>query len=250
MFLVQNTNSFECRTIVKHCLLNDIPLVRSDISTLARHRDFLTEGHCTPVGSVEFIRTIFRILGINEPVPFTYPSELTRFLHRNVSCITSGDLELHTDVFCKPDKTKLFSGFIYDKNKTPGAYENEQLGILKTIPETEKIWISDIVNWSSEFRYYIQNDNILGYGRYDQQETENAPIPDISIVVEMIHGFGRDHNYTLDVGVLSTGETALVECNDAWAIGLYGNALTSAQYADFLGRRWLQIISKSATIYS
>jgi hypothetical protein len=28
--------------------------------------------------------------------------------------------------------------------------------------------------------------------------------------------------YALDVGVLSTGETALVEVNDFWAIGCYG----------------------------
>ena len=29
-------------------------------------------------------------------------------------------------------------------------------------------------------------------------------------------------SYTLDVGVIKSGETALVEVNDMWAIGSYG----------------------------
>jgi len=53
--------------------------------------------------------------------------------------------------------------------------------------------------------------------------------------------------YTLDVGRLSTGGTALVETNDAWAIGLYGKALTPRVYLDFLGKRWKSIVEKHLT---
>ena len=47
---------------------------------------------------------------------------------------------------------------------------------------------------------------------------------------------GCPSSYALDVGVLSTGETALVEVNDAYGIGAYG--IAAEHYYTFLKARW------------
>jgi hypothetical protein len=44
------------------------------------------------------------------------------------------------------------------------------------------------------------------------------------------------------MGVLSTGETAIVEVNDFWAIGLYDRALNPRVYLDLLQRRWNALV--------
>jgi hypothetical protein len=49
------------------------------------------------------------------------------------------------------------------------------------------------------------------------------------------------HPFACDVGVLSNGLTAIVEINDAWAIGLYGKCLQPREYTDFLFTRWKSI---------
>jgi hypothetical protein len=45
--------------------------------------------------------------------------------------------------------------------------------------------------------------------------------------------------YALDLGVLSDGQTALIELNDAYGIGAYG--ISPKVYFDFLKARWDQL---------
>src|SRR3546814_7795613 len=79
----------------------------------------------------------------------------------------------------------------------------------------------------------------LGWARYDPDGADDAPLPDAHDVQQMI----RDHHkgealqerthlcaYSLDVGVLDSGQTALVEVNDAWALGLYRGMSDIAGY--------------------
>lgn len=46
------------------------------------------------------------------------------------------------------------------------------------------------------------------------------------------------HGFAMDVGVLASGETSLVELNDAWAIGLYDQSITPIAYFFWLLKRW------------
>ena len=45
--------------------------------------------------------------------------------------------------------------------------------------------------------------------------------------------------YCIDVGVLSTGETALIEVNDALCIGIY--SMSKELYAELLMTRWNEL---------
>jgi hypothetical protein len=53
--------------------------------------------------------------------------------------------------------------------------------------------------------------------------------------------------YCLDVGVLDTGETALVEMNDAFSIGMYEGM--EACYPDLLTTRWQELTFKAIKPY-
>lgn len=46
--------------------------------------------------------------------------------------------------------------------------------------------------------------------------------------------------YGIDFGVLSSGETALVEANDGYALGAY--KIESAPYAELLFARWAELV--------
>ncbi|HLO94579.1 MAG TPA: ATP-grasp domain-containing protein [Burkholderiaceae bacterium] len=55
-------------------------------------------------------------------------------------------------------------------------------------------------------------------------------------------GDGAPVAYALDFGVLSTGQTVLVEANDAWALGLYGGGPAPGHYVELLTARWRQLL--------
>ena len=79
---------------------------------------------------------------------------------------------------------------------------------------------------------------ILGSARYDSEGHDDAPSPCLDVVRACVATMGLGHPYVLDFGVLANGETALVEANDAFAIGLYRGALSPRQYLAFLQARW------------
>ena len=50
--------------------------------------------------------------------------------------------------------------------------------------------------------------------------------------------------YGLDLGVLSDGETALVEWNDGFSLGSYG--LDASLYAELILARWRELVDEAA----
>ena len=64
------------------------------------------------------------------------------------------------------------------------------------------------------------------------------------VVLHCINDLGLEHPYVLDFGVLSGGETALVEANDFWAIGLYEKSMSSQDYLSLLNARWSSILGQ------
>jgi hypothetical protein len=155
-------------------------------------------------------------------------------------------------VFVKPFNIKQFNGFVFDPNKIITDYSDhdvEQLNIVLSMKLEEFIWISDVVNFIYEYRYYIQNGEIIGHARYDDLEEENVPEPNLQIVKSYINLLSclykwKNKPYCLDFGVLDSGETCMVELNEAWAIGLYGDALNSKEYLNFLIAGWKYLVGE------
>ncbi len=49
--------------------------------------------------------------------------------------------------------------------------------------------------------------------------------------------------YALDFGLLASGDTALVELNDGFSLGLY--SLAPARYTDLIVTRWAELIQSA-----
>ena len=101
------------------------------------------------------------------------------------------------------------------------------------------VLISEVVDFESEWRTYVVEDKIVGIKNYKGDE---FLVPSKEMVLKMISAYtSAPKSYSLDVGIVK-GKTLLVECNDGWALGNYG--LDSALYANFLMKRWLQLMEQ------
>ena len=226
----KNYSSYEIKQIVGWCIKHDIEIVNVDINAIPYHEDAL------PIGSVEFIRECMRQYQIVEPCNITYPDALQIHLKRHVN---QNDA-LCCGSFIKPCKTKQFTGFILKSVNDYDEHDLEQFLALLSIDECD-IWNSELIEeLKAEYRFYILDNEIIGYGRYDDGPDE-WKMPSIDFVKQMIKDY---HNspiaYTLDVGVSKFGDV-LIEANDAWAIGLYKGTMNIDLYVKFLDARWKQI---------
>lgn len=239
------SSSYEVNKIFQASLTYDIPCLKRQLADLHLHRDLLRT--YLPVGTVEFVQEAMRLLNC-VPAPWNcYPDVLRPFLHREVSRTTKGALDLSADVFVKPaEHLKAFTGFLLQS-------PSEERHAFDLLPDSTPVWTAEKVQFLSEYRYYVWDEGFMR-GRYDDG-ADDAPEPDERLVGEMATDLSDEFRYqandalsqpfALDVGVLATGQTALVEVNDAWAIGLYENALSPSEYYRFLLKRWDSIRSRA-----
>lgn len=249
--LLQALPSVEIRAVRTACLLLDnVALHTAPMEGIPNFRSHLERGEMMPVGTVEFVMEAMSVAGIEPPPAPGFPPELQPFLYRPVTRTTLAKLaSVRAPTFIKPVATKLFNGFVFNPATPPqdlDAHDQEQLAALERLDISTAIWASPVVNFVSEWRYYVLNGLIAGQARYDPEGHENAPAPDRCEVERAIHARGQRHPYAIDFGVLATGETALVEVHDAWAIGLYGHALNPKDYYRFLRTYWDHLLHSQA----
>lgn len=188
-----------------------------------------------PVGSVEFCLAAMRHQGILPPGLSTYPDSLRDFLRREVWQATAGQVRmLDQAVFVKPLEPKRFTGFVW-------PYGGLDQAEFASFPDDYPVWCSTVMEWQSEWRVYVVNHQIVGQARYDDGE-EFAPKPDQEVIQAMVRAYQREApaGYGLDVGVNEKGETALVEVNDGWALGLY-KGMPAKEYLELLRVRWEEL---------
>lgn len=234
-------SGMESRAALHYSLKHDVPVVSSRPKDLVNMQETLKEGLALPIGSVEFLREAFKVAGITEPENMSYPGCLQEFLKRDISKMTLEEaltLSKKEDVFIKPARTKLFTGKVFGKEELP----QEMHPLLD-----EEVWVSTPVRWQAECRYYIIDHELAGWGRYDDGPDEWRE-PDLEVVqsaIKAMKDLDEVSTFSIDMGVLENGETALVECNDAWALGLYKGTLSETRYVEMLMKRWGEIVSSS-----
>jgi len=240
------TSHIESRIADQYSMVSDVPNKAVRFESLGDHTNALRLGNTLPVGSVEFMRKAMALAGIIEPANISYPEVLRGYLRREVKQRLAGQVLGHW--FIKPVTTKAFTGFVFDTLGNPehlSGYDRAQYNVFLSLPPDTPVWISEPVTWLSEFRYYVINGEVRGDGRYDDAP-DDMPAPDRSLVSEMAWLMACDNDplaaFSLDVGVLDSGETALIECNDAWALGYYKGSLSHKDYILMLRMRWEQMI--------
>lgn len=212
-------------------------------------------------GDIDVMFHAMKRLGINYSYT-DYPECLKPYLHRKIWESTLGEVrkrlfndlgnevELGLNWFIKPkDRLKRFTGFVCetidDLSKCAGAGNQT------------KIWCSEPVQFTSEFRCYFTKKPIdpcqiggqlfdVSFGCWKESINEDALATVLSFYLNNLYdkhpvlSACLPSAFALDFGTLSTGEVALIEMNDAFSIGKY-NGIKDEDYAKFLITRWNEL---------
>lgn len=163
------------------------------------------------VGSIEFTE---RYLG-NEIKAINIPKELRKeqFTGRYVAEINSEELDSMLSVH-----SKLFIKDLYRTKKNEPFICNRGTKVNENIPK--RVLISEVVDFMAEYRAFVYRGQILDCKQYlgDYRLKYNQ-----DILEEMVNTWVESPTaYSLDIGVLTTGETVIVEAHSFLCCGLYG----------------------------
>lgn len=195
------------------------------------------------VGSVETVIQALRSVGASVPEPDYYPTCLRAYLGREVEkTVYEAAMERAQDspLFMKSHEWKRLTGQVLRSTSTASRADNDVLG-----PQ-DPVWVSEVVHFRSEHRVYVLRDQVIAtcqYGEHpDDDDLDHLKIRE---AVALMASQQPRQAYTFDWGVLEeSGETVLIENNDAWAIGAYPG-ISPADYYHLLNTRWQEMISQS-----
>jgi hypothetical protein len=194
-------------------------------------------------GDMDAMHGAMSQLGIEVPLPDDYPDSLGSFLHRRVWKESLGDVwhrvasEAGPPVFAKPaTRRKSFTGRVFE---SPGDFAH-----VGAVSRSQEVWCSEIVAWQAEHRVYVIDGDVAGIDFYAGDRGVDL---DLATVRSALRAYGDSGRapcaYGIDFGVLASGETALVEANDGYALGAYG--IEARPYAELVLRRWHELLSTS-----
>jgi hypothetical protein len=190
------------------------------------------------IGSVEATERFFNLIGVPVPNYIGYPESLKKYLHRNIETMKFSELDGKTfPYFVKPKNgVKAFTGSLV-QNETQKSF---LVSFDNVISDTE-LYVSDPINFITEYRCFVHKKELKGIQYY---LGDFKKFPSIETIESMIRDYDNCNvSYTLDVGVLENGETALVEVNDMWAIGSYG--FDAKTYVRMSIDRFVEIYAKA-----
>jgi hypothetical protein len=190
------------------------------------------------VGGVGTVRHALRRLGVAPPA-VDYPPALRRHLGRDVRPGTLADVR---GLFAGDDPHPLFVKPRDAAKAFPGAVLTAFRDLIPTagLPDDLAVWASDVVEFVTEWRYFVRRHEVVGVGHY---RGDPFARPDPATVRAAVADFGADApaGYAIDFGVAADGRTLLVEVNDGYSLGLVG--LRPELYAALLEDRWTELMA-------
>ena len=204
------------------------PFVAADVESLALDA-------ATPV--VAGIPTIWRALktlGAAPPQLEPVPRGLEGFAGREFGLSTLDKIRVHVveekpPIFIKPIVGKLFDGHVArgfrDLIRTSGL-----------APQTA-IWWSEVVEFRGEYRGYVCNGELVGFGHYKGDFRLTVDFAPVDAALKSWEELPR--GCSMDWGVTADGRTLLIEVNDGYSLGCYG--LLPVTYANLLASRWSEL---------
>lgn len=174
-----------------------------------------------PIGNILFIKEVLKKVGNNkntEMVPIEIPAPMLFFAEREYFTIKGIDLK----------NTKYTSGDYFIKNISELKKWNSLLydnDITRFIEDDVTYSVSEKVEFVSEYRIFVLNDNIVSIQNYLGDITV---FPNINTIKKMVNAYkseDRPSAYTLDVGIIEKEgftKTVPIEVHPFVACGLYG----------------------------
>jgi hypothetical protein len=224
--------------------------IPTQLYTLKRiqRRDLPLSSETFIAGDMDAMHGAMNQLEIDIPEPNDYPDCLTSFLHRRTWKATLGEVERRLwgeagpAVFVKPAaRRKNFTGRVL---ASPSDFM-----YIGSSSRRQEVWCSQVVAWRSEFRVYVVDDEIVAIDHYAGDRSVAIDISTVGSALSTYRHSGEAPSaYAIDFGVLDTGETALVEANDGYALGAY--EVPAEPYTNLLVRRWQELLgtSKAASV--
>jgi hypothetical protein len=211
--------------------IQTIPFVAEEIEQLDLRKETLVHGY---IGTVR--RAFDRIRVAQPHLDEGPPEEILKFYGRNMWATTMKEVRerLAEDrhIFIKPlRKQKAFNGHV-----TSGAIRD----LIQTagFDDDFEILASEPVEFVTEYRLFVHHGLVSGCRVYRGDFTKMI---DFSVVFEILKAFKKQPiGFSLDMGLTSDGRTLVVEVNDAFALGSYGQP--SIPYAQMVIDRWCQIV--------
>jgi hypothetical protein len=209
-----------------------------------RRRQLPLDDRSLVVGDMPCIFGALKQLGMPTPPPHDYPASLSEFLHRRVWRSTLGALEsslitgISRSLFAKPaNRCKRFTGCVFT--------DESDLYRVQGVSRQEELLCAEVVTWLSEYRAYVVNSEIRSVDWYAGDRSVTIDLEIVARAIQALVTAGEAYaGFAIDFGVLSTGETALVEMNDGFALGAY--AIDSKDYTDLIWARWIELLTQSA----
>lgn len=178
------------------------------------------------VGYISDIHNIAKIMGFSSIKQLNYPSQLKKYLQRNIIKVSLKDLPQNYPFFVKPTSVKTFSGRVINTFRD-----------LIGIQDVELYYTNTILDIVSEYRCFVLNNKIIGVKHYKGNPYKAL---NESTILSMLKDFTDSPNaYSLDIGITRDNKNVLIECNNAYSSGNYG--LSDLMYAQFLIQGYLDI---------
>lgn len=192
------------------------------------------------VGSVEFMREVFKRIGILDV-------RLPLNCDRKHETLTLGEVrkraEAEEKLFIKPFQIKLFTGFVIDQCK---------YSCLNNIPDDTLLMVYKPFETKilSEWRIYVHNHKIVDSRNYSG-DFKITPFYEWIVYRILDNKETFPISYTIDVGILdyhpksktylmNSERNVICEYNDGWSLGSYG--ISNDLYLKLLTDRYFEIV--------
>ncbi|BCM91107.1 hypothetical protein IAD21_02971 [Abditibacteriota bacterium] len=181
-----------------------------------------------------------RKLGVEVGALDAIPRDLEQFAGRDFGECALGEIRARIagngePIFIKPRSAvaKLFNGHVVARFRD----------LIQTahLADEMTVWWSDAHELRGEFRGFVLRGELVGWRHYFGDFRCALDFERIEAALEMWKE--RPIACSMDWALTKSGETILVEVNDAYALGCYG--LAPHLYAPMLAERWREIVQSS-----
>lgn len=191
------------------------------IEFVSYHYDDITKENTeglVPVGSVQFVNKVLSFYGKEGMKPINIPECLKeeKFLARKIAFAKN-----RTEI--DNIKKEWNTNKVFIKSNTSVKHWMPELYTGKDcIAEDEEYFVSEEVDFASEWRCFVYRGQLRGIKHYLGNEWI---MPEKEFVENCIQTMTKDSDmlaYTLDVGVTGDGKNAVIEVHNFLSCGLYG----------------------------
>ena len=190
-------------------------------------------------GSISFIKHALRAYGVTlSEVQFPdYPEVLDFALRRTIrKDLTLNQAKTLLDkgdrLFVKPQDCKIFTGFVASDSSDPR---------FNGVSGQRKVFVCEPVQFLTEWRYYVANGRIGPKGNYAGDPDQTLSFSTVTSILEKLYDAGiAPAGFVADFGLLPDYSIALIEINDGFSVGYYGDH--PAPYWDMISARWQELI--------